>query len=49
MLDGDLQWGDNKWPTLPHTIPHHFQCLSCSVSYHTVSPSKTRCVDIVLG
>lgn len=35
MRDGDLQWGDNKWLTLPHTIPHHFQCLSCSVSYHT--------------
>lgn len=35
---GHLQWGDNKWPALPQTIPYHFLYLSCSVNPNSCKP-----------
>lgn len=33
----------------PPPTPSTALCLSCSVTETAVSPSKTRCVEIVLG
>lgn len=41
--------GNERQPLIPQTAPHSSLCRSCSVTETAISPSKTRCVDVVLG